>query len=115
MNRNDKPNTGELCHGNLPGRIFQSRKRRILILNQSLIPDIRGSGPYKGEASEAKNPGLYLLIFLFMYLIKNIGEEPFAIAGCPLLQKGETAEVTAYTMNMVRFNPNIEIVSGGLK
>ena len=50
-----------------------------------------------------------------MYIIKNIGEEPFAIAGCPLLQKGETAEVTAYTMNMVRFNPNIEIVSGGLK
>jgi len=50
-----------------------------------------------------------------MYVIKNIGDEPFAIAGCPLLQKGETAEVTAYTMNMVRFNPNIEIVSGGLK
>lgn len=50
-----------------------------------------------------------------MYIIKNIGEEPFAIAGCPLLQKGETAEVTAYTLNMVRFNPNIEIVTEGLK
>jgi len=50
-----------------------------------------------------------------MVTIKNIGAEPFAITGCPLLQKGETAEVSSYTANMVRFNPNIEIISDTLR
>lgn len=45
-----------------------------------------------------------------MFTIKNIGDEPFAIGGCPLLQKGETAEVSGYVVEMVRNNPNIEIL-----
>lgn len=50
-----------------------------------------------------------------MVTIKNIGDEPFAIAWCPLLQKWETAEVSLYTANMVKFNPNIEIISDTLR
>lgn len=50
-----------------------------------------------------------------MPTIKNIGDEPFAVAGCPLLQKGETAEVSRYVENMVKFNPNIEIVNSSFQ
>ena len=48
-------------------------------------------------------------------IIKNIGDEPFAIGGCPLLQKGDQAEVDGYVVEMVRNNPNIKILEESLQ
>lgn len=53
MNCNDKPNPDNIRRNTLPSRILQSRNSRILILNKSRIPDIRGSGSYQRKASEA--------------------------------------------------------------
>lgn len=50
-----------------------------------------------------------------MYKIKNIWDEPFAIGGCPLLQKGDTTEVDAHVIEMVRNNPNIKILEEKLE
>lgn len=50
-----------------------------------------------------------------MVTIQNNGDEALVIPGCPRLEKGETAEVSAYTANMVRNNPNVTILSDGLK
>lgn len=50
-----------------------------------------------------------------MFSIQNISDEPFAVAGCPLLQPGDTAEVSAEVYRMVQFNPSIKILSSDLK
>lgn len=46
-----------------------------------------------------------------MVTIENIGDEDLVIPGCPRLAKGQSAEVTSYTSNFVRNNPNVRIVS----
>ena len=50
-----------------------------------------------------------------MVTIENIGDEPLVIPECPRLEKGETAQVSSYTANMVRNNPNIRILSDSLQ
>lgn len=50
-----------------------------------------------------------------MVTIQNNGDEPLVVPGCPRLEKGETAEVSAYTANMVRYNPNVTILSDSLQ
>lgn len=50
-----------------------------------------------------------------MVTIENIGDEPLVIPECPRLEKGDTAQVSSYTANMVRNNPNIRILSDSLQ
>jgi hypothetical protein len=97
-------------------RVREDRYGGIWLLHKSLISYIRNRGPNEGETGEATvSINFYSLLFTFMFSIQNIGDEPFAIAGCPLLQPGDTAEVSAEVYRMVEFNPNIKILSSDLK
>lgn len=50
-----------------------------------------------------------------MVTIENLGDEALVIPGCPRLEKGQTAEVSSYTVNLVRYNPNVRIVSDSIQ